>query len=103
MSMWSLDDPNPLTKDEPRGTPLARALADWLVLKPQREGDREAWTAMQLILPPQGDRKEATRRSAPRRFPRDAGWLARTKSVESNEGGVAGTFSVLDSVVLVDG
>lgn len=33
----------------------------------------------------------------------DAGWLMRTKGVESNEGGVAAGFSVLDSVVLVDG
>ena len=33
----------------------------------------------------------------------DVGWLMRTKSVESNEGGVATGFSVLDSVVLVDG
>ncbi|KAG9308820.1 glutathione synthase [Chiua virens] len=33
----------------------------------------------------------------------DVGWLVRTKGVESNEGGVAAGFSVLDSVVLVDG
>ncbi|KAI9566226.1 glutathione synthase [Boletus coccyginus] len=33
----------------------------------------------------------------------DVGWLMRTKGVESNEGGVAAGFSVLDSVVLVDG
>ena len=31
----------------------------------------------------------------------DVGWLMRTKGVESNEGGVAAGFSVLDSVVLV--
>ncbi|KAG6379415.1 glutathione synthase [Boletus reticuloceps] len=33
----------------------------------------------------------------------DVGWLMRTKGVESDEGGVAAGFSVLDSVVLVDG
>jgi len=33
----------------------------------------------------------------------DVGWLMRTKGVESNEGGVAAGFSVLDSVVLVEG
>lgn len=33
----------------------------------------------------------------------DVGWLMRTKGVDSNEGGVAAGFSVLDSVVLVDG
>ena len=33
----------------------------------------------------------------------DVGWLMRTKGVESNEGGVAAGFSMLDSVVLVDG
>ncbi|KXN82852.1 Glutathione synthetase, partial [Leucoagaricus sp. SymC.cos] len=31
------------------------------------------------------------------------GWLVRTKGTESNEGGVATGFSVLDSVVLVEG
>jgi hypothetical protein len=33
---------------------------------------------------------------------REAGWLLRTKGVESDEGGVAAGFSVLDSVVLID-
>ncbi|KAF5345432.1 hypothetical protein D9758_013639 [Tetrapyrgos nigripes] len=33
---------------------------------------------------------------------KEAGWLVRTKGKESNEGGVATGFSVLDSVVLVD-
>jgi len=32
----------------------------------------------------------------------DAGWLVRTKGKESNEGGVAVGFSVLDSIVLVN-
>jgi glutathione synthase len=31
------------------------------------------------------------------------GWLVRTKGTESNEGGVATGFSVLDSILLVDG
>ncbi|KAI5995188.1 glutathione synthase [Pisolithus albus] len=164
MSMWSLDDPDPpvapsdypsqRSMDEPRGTTLARALADSLVLKPQREGggnnvykqdippfletlpaqDREAWIAMQLILPPHGLGSYLVRAGATSdangdnkvvrsdtvselgifgwalfsretgvRERGDAGWLVRTKGVESNEGGVAAGFSVLDSVVLVDG
>lgn len=32
----------------------------------------------------------------------NAGWLVRTKGKDSNEGGVAAGFSVLDSVVLID-
>ena len=33
---------------------------------------------------------------------KEVGWLVRTKGEDSNEGGVAAGFSVLDSVVLVD-
>lgn len=33
---------------------------------------------------------------------REAGWLVRTKGEDSNEGGVAAGFSVLDSIILVD-
>lgn len=33
---------------------------------------------------------------------KEVGWLLRTKGKESNEGGVAAGFSVLDSIVLVD-
>ncbi|THH29366.1 hypothetical protein EUX98_g4820 [Antrodiella citrinella] len=33
---------------------------------------------------------------------KEAGWLVRTKGEDSNEGGVAAGFSVLDSIVLVD-
>lgn len=33
----------------------------------------------------------------------EVGWLVRTKGKDSNEGGVAAGFSVLDSLVLVDG
>ncbi|KIM66711.1 hypothetical protein SCLCIDRAFT_1211105 [Scleroderma citrinum Foug A] len=172
MRMWSLDDLNPSiplpksatsqSANEPRGTTLARELANSLVLKPQREGggnnvykhdiptfletlpeqERAAWIAMELIVPPRGvasylvraqgmttnnglesngDRKGGKTVRAETvselgifgwsLFSRetgvhergDVGWLVRTKGVESNEGGVATGFSVLDSVVLVDG
>ena len=33
---------------------------------------------------------------------KEVGWLVRTKGKDSNEGGVAAGFSVLDSIVLVD-
>ena len=33
---------------------------------------------------------------------KEVGWLLRTKGKDSNEGGVAAGFSVLDSLVLVD-
>jgi glutathione synthase len=33
---------------------------------------------------------------------KEVGWLVRTKGKESDEGGVATGFSVLDSVLLVD-
>ncbi|KAH7885005.1 glutathione synthase [Phlebopus sp. FC_14] len=145
---------------EPLGTSLARANASRLVLKPQREGggnnvyksdipsfleslpprDREAWIAMELIVPPAGVGGYLVRAGGANNgngngntawadkivrtetiselgifgwalFSRedgikengDVGWLMRTKGVESNEGGVAAGFSVLDSVVLVDG
>jgi glutathione synthase len=32
----------------------------------------------------------------------EVGWLVRTKGKESNEGGVAVGFSVLDSLILID-
>lgn len=162
MRMWSLDDPNPpipvadsaisQSISEPKGTTLARTLADSLVLKPQREGggnniykqdippfletlpeqERAAWIAMELIVPPRGIESYLVRAGSESGgegktvraetvselgifgwslFSRetdvhergDVGWLVRTKGVESNEGGVAAGFSVLDSVVLVDG
>ncbi|KIJ59048.1 hypothetical protein HYDPIDRAFT_118873 [Hydnomerulius pinastri MD-312] len=127
-----------------------------LVLKPQREGggnnvyksdipqfletlspqDRQAWIAMELIVPPAGVGGYLVRAGGmnggagalPEKTVRsetiselgifgwalfskekvveeqgNVGWLMRTKGVESNEGGVAAGFSVLDSVVLVDG
>ena len=141
MNMWALD----LDGDE--GVRRARANADHLVLKPQREGggnniykasiprfldglkitDRQAWIAMELICPPDGVGNWLVRAdgSAGRSVRRDvvselgifgwalfgdggavkereAGWLVRTKGRESDEGGVAVGFSVLDSVVLID-
>jgi len=92
--------------------------------------ERQAWIAMQLIHPPDtgnyliragatdsqsqmpikaetvselgifgwalfgGDEKQIEER--------EVGWLVRTKGKDSNEGGVATGFSVLDSVLLVD-
>ncbi|KAF8550546.1 glutathione synthase [Imleria badia] len=116
---------------EPLGTSLARRHADKLVLKPQREGggnnvykgdipafleglsadERRAWIAMALIVPPAGIGSYLVRAASGagqstrvvRKERGDVGWLMRTKGVESNEGGVAAGFSVLDSVVLVDG
>ena len=144
MEMWSLDSSG--------GTDKARAEAQDLVLKPQREGggnnvykdsispfldtlpdsEREAWIAMRLIHPPpalgnylvrSGSGEEGAGRrdviselgifgwalwsvdgagtGAQVKEEREVGWLVRTKGKESNEGGVAAGFSVLDSVMLV--
>lgn len=140
MGMWDLDDDDGITK--------AKLLASSLVLKPQREGggnniykddipafldmlppkDREAWIAMELIVPPQGTsnylvRAGGGRESAVRTevvselgifgwalfggpdgavSEKEIGWLVRTKGKDSNEGGVAAGFSVLDSLLLID-
>ncbi|KAI0345594.1 glutathione synthase [Trametopsis cervina] len=90
--------------------------------------EREAWIAMRLIATPQGLGNYLVRagggtNSAVRTEviselgifgwalfggadgrveEREAGWLVRTKGKDSNEGGVATGFSVLDSIVLVD-
>ena len=91
--------------------------------------EREAWIAMRLIEPPQGlgnylvragggGTKGAVRAEVISELgvfgwalfgaddgkmeEREIGWLVRTKGKESNEGGVAAGFSVLDSIVLVD-
>ena len=90
--------------------------------------EREAWIAMELIRPPEGVENWLVRageggegrvkgdvvselgiygwalfgRGAQRVRERTGGWLVRTKGRESDEGGVAVGFSVLDSVVLVD-
>jgi len=164
MSMWGLDVGDDLltpdvkviqTGKENYGIHKARAEANSLVLKPQREGggnnvykmdipefldklppqERQAWIAMQLIVTPSnvgnylirpGSTSESSESQTPVKtdviselgifgwslFGKDgthdnlqegtAGWLLRTKGTESNEGGVATGFSVLDSVLLVD-
>lgn len=95
------------------------------------EEERRAWIAMALIVPPAGVGSYLVRATSDVDTTRvvrtetiselgifgwalfgkdmgckergDVGWLMRTKGVESNEGGVAAGFSVLDSVMLVDG
>ncbi|KAF9499102.1 glutathione synthase [Pleurotus eryngii] len=86
--------------------------------------ERKAWIAMELIVPPQGTANYLIRSGgAAVRMEvvselgifgwalfgsgevvkdAEAGWLVRTKGVDSNEGGVATGYSVLDSIVLVD-
>lgn len=139
MEMWGLAEEDGMTK--------ARRLATSLVLKPQREGggnnvykdaipafldalppkDREAWIAMELIVPPKGTSNylikagggtETTLRTEVvselgifgwalfgagqgEVKEKEVGWLVRTKGKLDNEGGVATGFSVLDSLVLV--
>ncbi|KAH7928740.1 glutathione synthase [Leucogyrophana mollusca] len=131
MGMWALDEDEGTTTTttspappEPAGTLKARAHASAL--------DREAWIAMELIVPPAGTGSYLVRagggggvraeviselgvfglalfgggagggKGEGEVREREVGWLMRTKGVESNEGGVAAGFSVLDSVVLVD-
>lgn len=160
MAMWGLDVSEDLlnpdtvatsTGVEEFGTRKARELASTLVLKPQREGggnnvykeaippfldslpqkERQAWIAMELIVPPEGtgnyliraggtgsERQAAVKTDVVSElgifgwalfgYPdgkvveKEAGWLVRTKGKDSNEGGVATGFSVLDSLVLID-
>lgn len=90
--------------------------------------EREAWIAMELIETPKGVSNYLVRAgSGPRGVVRaetiselgifgwalfgpgaekikheEAGWLVRTKGKDSDEGGVAVGFSVLDSLLLVD-
>ncbi|KAG2079703.1 glutathione synthase, partial [Suillus discolor] len=112
----------------PPGTRLARHKAPSLVLKPQPipafldalpAEEREAWIAMEMIETPRGVSGYLVRASPSSSgiselgifgyalfgegevVEREVGWLVRTKGTESNEGGVAAGFSVLDSVVLV--
>jgi glutathione synthase len=93
-----------------------------------QESERAAWIAMELIVPPEGVQNYLVRADGDGKTAvladvvselgifgwslfgngevkeeKEAGWLVRTKGKESNEGGVATGFSVLDSVVLVDG
>jgi glutathione synthase len=142
MGMWGLDNDDGINR--------ARRLASSLVLKPQREGggnniykddipafldalpskEREAWIAMELIIPPRGTSNYLVRAgggpesairtevvselgifgwalfggaAASKVKEKEVGWLVRTKGKDSNEGGVAAGFSVLDSLVLIDG
>ncbi|KAJ7704289.1 glutathione synthase [Mycena rosella] len=141
MGMWGLD--------EAAGAQRARDMAERLVLKPQREGggnnvykeaipafldalpplERQAWIAMELIVPPEGTGNYLVRagsegaQSAVKAEvvselgifgwalfggpdgglkEKEVGWLVRTKGKDSNEGGVATGFSVLDSILLVN-
>ncbi|KAF5382619.1 hypothetical protein D9615_002766 [Tricholomella constricta] len=158
MKMWGLDvGKDLLTPDydalesgkEGFGVAKARELALSLVLKPQREGggnnvykdsippfldtlppeERQAWIAMELIVPANGTGNYLIRAGGANEAAvkvvvvselgifgwalfgdkgadireKEAGWLVRTKGKGSDEGGVATGFSVLDSVLLVDG
>lgn len=158
MGMWGLDvGEDLLTPDhdaihsekEGFGILKARQFASSLVLKPQREGggnnvykesippflntlppkERQAWIAMELIVPPGGAGNYLLRAGgadsaavkidvvselgifgwtlfgdATRQLQeKETGWLVRTKGKDSDEGGVATGFSVLDSLLLVDG
>lgn len=143
MGMWGLD----LGGAEETGVRRARESHGNLVLKPQREGggnnvykeaipgfldglpveERQAWIAMELIVPPEGVRNYLVRADGTGSVrtevvselgvfgwalfggeggsvveEKEVGWLLRTKGKDSNEGGVATGFSVLDSVLLVD-
>ncbi|KAF8827950.1 hypothetical protein HHX47_DHR4000858 [Lentinula edodes] len=99
------------------------AIPEFLVSLPPRE--RPAWIAMELISPPLGLKNYLVRAGSEECVEtevvselgifgwslfgegkvineKEAGWLVRTKGKDSNEGGVATGFSVLDSLVLVD-
>ncbi|KAF9041829.1 glutathione synthase [Hymenopellis radicata] len=87
--------------------------------------ERHAWIAMELIVPPEGLQGHLVRAEQTGSVKaevvselgifgyslfggkdvvkeKEIGWLVRTKGKDSNEGGVATGFSVLDSLVLVD-
>ncbi|KAI6156097.1 hypothetical protein EDD17DRAFT_1629844, partial [Pisolithus thermaeus] len=140
ISMWSLDDPDLAVApsdyslrrsiNKPRGTTLACALVDSLVLKPKREGggnntlpapDLEAWIALQLIISPR-DLGSYLIRAGATSGPNEDNKVVRSETVSESgifgwlcflprrlvrtkvmKGGVAAGFSVLDSVVLIDG
>jgi glutathione synthetase len=153
MAMWGLDVGDDMLTESGReefGVRKARENALSLVLKPQREGggnnvykeaipafldtlapqERQAWIAMELIMPPDTGnyliraRTAESETQAPVKTEvvselgiygwslfggpsksveeKQVGWLLRTKGKESNEGGVATGFSVLDSLLLID-
>jgi glutathione synthase len=93
--------------------------------------EREAWIAMELIVPPEGTSNYLIRAGGGGTSTegvavraevvselgifgwalfggqgevreKEVGWLVRTKGKHDNEGGVAAGFSVLDSLVLID-
>lgn len=87
--------------------------------------EKAAWIAMALIVPPEGIQGHLVRAEVEGnvktevvseigifgyslfgagevKAEKEIGWLVRTKGKDSNEGGVASGFSVLDSIVLVD-
>jgi glutathione synthetase len=90
--------------------------------------ERQAWVAMELITPPRGTGNYLLRTgnnsnhgvvkteviselgiygwalfgNSETVVENEGGWLLRTKEKESNEGGVATGFSVLDSLLLID-
>ncbi|KAJ3836646.1 hypothetical protein F5878DRAFT_624625 [Lentinula raphanica] len=99
------------------------AIPAFLDSLPPRE--RPAWIAMELISPPTGLKNYLVRAGSGASVEaevvselgifgwslfgegkvvdeKEAGWLVRTKGKDSNEGGVATGFSVLDSLVLID-
>lgn len=102
------------------------SIPPFLDVLPQKE--REAWIAMRLISMPQGLGNYLVRAGGGTHGAvkseviselgifgwalfggpdgaveeREVGWLVRTKGKDSNEGGVAAGFSVLDSMVLID-
>jgi glutathione synthase len=91
--------------------------------------ERQAWIAMELIVPAESTGNYLVRAGGADKaavkvdvvselgiygwalfggpsgevLEKEVGWLVRTKGKESNEGGVATGFSVLDSILLVDG
>ncbi|KAF5318243.1 hypothetical protein D9758_018825 [Tetrapyrgos nigripes] len=93
--------------------------------------ERQAWIAMELISPPKGMKnyliragggeslvemevmselgifgwalfRDGVGENEGKAREKEVGWLVRTKGKDSNEGGVATGFSVLDCLVLVD-
>ncbi|KIY73587.1 glutathione synthase [Cylindrobasidium torrendii FP15055 ss-10] len=87
--------------------------------------EKAAWIAMALIVPPEGIQGHLVKAEVEGnvktevvselgifgyslfgagevKAEKEIGWLVRTKGKDSNEGGVASGFSVLDSIVLVD-
>ena len=100
------------------------SIPDFLNKLPPQE--REVWIAMELIIPPESTGNYLVQAGGVDRtvvradvvselgifgwalfcagevYEKEVGWLVRTKEKESNEGGVASGFSVLDSILLVD-